>query len=157
MYPLCNRQRALVCGFWTELLNRKLAVVLLLCTVILLMPEISSTVHSCSLENAKCGKIWYSPFSYGTLSSLLGNATNKFVFWFYFLQSVLFQGPLKGRRVEGIQYEDISKLAWGAHYGSEEIWVPQTIFLASCGQTQETWLCQGFNFVCICIYNVYRE
>lgn len=40
--------------------------------------------------------------------------------WSYFLHCVIFQGPLKGRRVEGIQYEDISKLAWGANYESRD-------------------------------------
>lgn len=143
MHPLYSLRSAVICGFWTEHWNRKVVVVLLLCAA----PSKNAnacdfqrcSLWLCCLKNVYMWRGFYSPFSYLALSSLLGiQQTNKFIFWPCFFYCVILQGPLKGRRVEDIQYEDISKLAWGANGGSEKILVPKNIFLASCRQTQDS-------------------
>lgn len=61
------------------------------------------------------GTLYYEqiPFISPTITSLL-EIQDPILCCNVIFFSVILQGPLKGRRVEDIQYEDVSKLAWGA-------------------------------------------
>lgn len=116
------------------------------------MDVISSTIHFdlASWKLPEYGEILPLYLTYLNLPTR--NSANKFIFLSYFSFSVTLQGPLKGRRVEDIQYEDISKLAWDADCRTEKIWLPKTILQADTRLYHVRVL-----IVWVCIYNVYRN
>lgn len=90
-------------------------------------------------------------------SPTVGNSRNKqFYVVVLFFFSVILQGPLKGRRVEDIQYEDVSKLAWGAKSCIREDFGSQNL-LSDIFQADRRLYHVRVLIVCICIYNVYRH